>query len=198
MCAISLFLFLFNQVKNCYPWNCAPKRSFDVMDMGIPDSYFPEDINMNVFSLFDFESSYTDARNASMECTSEMHIVYTISRLTREKFAENDFNDSVITMNKYFFEIDGVNQYKPIYSSEYLYYCGQYQGFGYMCKFSGRYDEFVISYLTSTDAGIEQVDAVVQYLDERMGKLMRGEEVEDWREVKVPYWEEWADAESEN
>jgi hypothetical protein len=191
LCFVCIFLcgmFVYFQAKGCFLWTCAPRRSFDVLDVGIPDSYFPKDVDVSDLYEFDYESIYTDARNAGMETTTGMHVVFVITRFSQERAALKHFQASVIGDQTHFSERRIREVDLPQHAIEYSYLCGEYSGFGYMCSFVGHYDEFVLSYFTDVQAGVEQVDNVVRYLDERMGKLLSGGEVEDWQLIQGPYW----------
>ena len=157
LCLVCIFLcgiLIYSLANGCFLWTCAPPRLFDVLDMGIPESYFPEYVAVSNLYEFDYDSIYTDAKNAGMESTTGMHVVFVITRFTQESAAKKHFNASMSGDLTHFSEIAAKELYSPQHAIEYSYLCGEYRGFGFMCSFIGQYEEFVLSYFTDAQEGV--------------------------------------------
>lgn len=170
ICGGSLYMLRFHR---CI-FDCAPARSFDVDDLGIPLDYFPPGSQYNLPMGFVRSHDGTVVRKASMGITWEN---YPDAALNAYRFwTEGDSRDYFSTaaaaaVNRSDFRPYSQIQFASEIADEYLLGCGVSEFGGFRCNVIIRYDEFVIKLSSDVDDSImtsEYFNRAIEYIDDQM------------------------------
>ncbi len=168
-------------VNKCFWWDCAPKRTFTVFDLNIPEKYFP--VNAQIDSLSPDRGIITAVEEATATTRWINGVaIYHILRFGTENQAIKWFKDQsnsgiflrpAIDSEQAYLNQDILN-YPIAEANEYRIKCGDVTQ-GFRCIFEGRYEEFYIFFSSSigkseiSDQGFMEI---MNYIDTKMGKLL--------------------------
>jgi hypothetical protein len=166
--------------RRCLWWNCAPTRNFDVLNLGLPSSFFPTDSQYNPI--------YYDSDDNLETITSGIQPIYWESggggyfvnryatfanakkeyKFTRGWFFEN--GNSKAQWNEY------VLTYKSSFADEFYSACGVLVANDYRCGMVAQYQEFYVFFNTtiSEEMTYKDFESVVTFIDQQMGKYLYG------------------------
>jgi hypothetical protein len=168
--------------KGCLWWECAPARTFDVLDLGLPSTLFPADAQ--------YSSMYYD-RNAPLKVIDNggqtiywgsgnglgIYFVYQYP-------TTGDAQEDYLRNRNWFFQDDNtkipwdenVLTYDSSYADEFYSACGIIVANDYRCGMTAQYQEFFVFFNTTITEEMTHDDfqRVVTFIDQQMGKYIYG------------------------
>jgi hypothetical protein len=183
LCATSCYVTDQLIYRGCLFWGCAPRRSFDAMDLGLPKTLFPDDA--------DYYTILSD-RNAPIRTESNgiqtiywgsqgglgIYIVY---QYATTKDAQEDYEWT----RDWFFEDSNTNipweenesTNISTLADEFYSACGYREGKRYRCGMVARYQEFYVFFnSTITDEmSFEDFQEAINFIDQQMHMHFDGE-----------------------
>jgi hypothetical protein len=166
--------------KRCLWWNCAPTRTFDVIDLSLPSILFPADSQYNPI--------YYDSDDNLETITSGIQAIYWkngssgyhIDRYATYEDAKKEYEWT----KGWFFENGNtkiqwdeyVLIYKSSFADEFYSACGVLIANDYRCAMAAQYQEFHVFFNTTITEEMthEDFQRVVRFIDEQMGKYLYG------------------------
>jgi hypothetical protein len=168
--------------KGCLWWNCAPPRSFDVMDLGLPPTLFPANSQYNPIQHNrddNMEILNSGAQTIYWENGSGLGI-YLVDRYATSENAKKEYDrtknwffrngDTKIQWDKY------VLLYKSSRADEFYSACGILEADDYRCGMVARYQEFLVFFNTTITDEMTYTDFqnIMVYIDEQMIRYLDG------------------------
>lgn len=157
-------------IRNCLFLSCIESRVFNVIELDIPPTFFPQDAIVG--SIHRPTESWGAFESGSMTIYWEngnKGAGYGIYRFRTEQEASRNFH---LEARKGKYSKDVETLYTSLVADEYFAGCGQIQGIGYRCNMAARYIEYSIDFTTSIDEEmtIEQFNKVLRFLDEQINE----------------------------
>ncbi|MCA9949997.1 MAG: hypothetical protein KDE48_10140 [Anaerolineales bacterium] len=161
-------------LNGCIFWNCAPDRSFSVLDLDLPDSLFPESAEILPLStLSELDGAIEAGANTVYWNEYQGRSVYDVRRYGTEKSASDFYIREVKNIVARYGEIP--IDYTSQNADEYFTTCG-YSDTGHRCWFVGRYQEFVIVFVVSINGemSVDRFKEIVKYIDKQISDNLAG------------------------
>jgi hypothetical protein len=161
VCTILFLLAVQYVVKGCAWWDCAPRRSFRVLDLTLPAELFPEGAIVNQLSPFsEGTGALEDAMMVVYWSDGEGIAVYQVFRYPTIRQASLLYPDEV---KSYVNPVTGAS-WKAIdeltfvssKADEYFTACGYWES--YRCGFVARYAEYIIKLNSTIDSRMTYAD----------------------------------------
>lgn len=170
LCLISCYQLL----RGCLYWTCVPDRDFSVLELSIPEEYFPQGAIIP-------EMHYTHELEGSLEhgiMTIYWHsgdglTVYNVWRFA-SGWKAGYFYNYLNRMEDEFETCPEALRYESIFADQYVLSCGWSRFGGYRADLVARYEEFVISINSVIDEemSFEEFKRIITYVDEDFGKRL--------------------------
>lgn len=152
--------------------DCAPVRSFEVTDMGVPLEYFPPGAQY-VLPMSSLRVDQPDvARLGSMGVVWQEYpdAALNVYRFWTEKGSRKAFL-GITASHAPTLRPDSRIHFKSDIADEFNYGCGISEFGGFRCTFVARYEEFIIAFNSDMDDGIMTPDyfnQIIGYIDDQM------------------------------
>jgi hypothetical protein len=168
-------------LKRCWWWECAPTRTFDVSDLGLPASLFPDNAQYNPV-YYDRNAPSDTVDNASQaiywaQGGGAGYLAYQYPTTlgaqknyarTRDWFFQNGntkipWDENVLT-------------YKSSLADDFYSACGILVAKDYRCGMVAQYQEFYVFFNTTITKEItyEDFERAVVFIDQQMVKYLHG------------------------
>jgi hypothetical protein len=151
-----------------------PDRGFSVLELGIPEGYFPQGAIIN-------KMHYTHESEGALE-SGNMTIywqrgdgltVYNVWRFA-SKWKADFLYDSLNRINDEYGTCPDGLKYESIFADQYVISCGWSKFGGYRAVLVAKYKEFVISVNSVIDEemSFEDFKRIISYIDEDFGERL--------------------------
>ena len=182
MCLSSCFVAGQLLLKGCWWWECAPSRTFDALDLGLPATLFPA--NAQYHPIFYDRNAPSDTVGNGVQTIYwgkgsglSIYLVFqyptTVSAQknhvwTRDYFFRN--GDTLIPWN------ENVLTYKSSFADDFYSACGILVAKDYRCGVVAQYQEFSVFFNTTItdEMTYEDFERIVIFIDQQMVKHVHG------------------------
>ncbi|MBC7879284.1 MAG: hypothetical protein H7Y59_19110 [Anaerolineales bacterium] len=160
--------------QGCLWWECAPTRSFDVLDLGLPSNLFPSNGSYHFIEVVYGENPSIDKGFQTIQWESSGEAIYAV-----DKYANNE--KSLLGYNGLKNAFSSAGVYNSLWSApdisksissadNFFVMCGTLVTNGENCELVARYQEFVIYFNTTISEKMTTQDfqEVVAFIDNQI------------------------------
>lgn len=162
-------------IKGCLWWDCAPARSFNVLDLGLPAYLFPVNAVYEPIQSVHDELLYTIDEGSQRTDWSRGEAIYAIDRYSTVQYAIEGYED----LKK---AILGPSSAKSLFgppdlrkainprADDLLVWCATLDTNRKACEMILRYQEFVVFFMAniSDEMTLQDFEEIAEFIDEQM------------------------------
>lgn len=168
ICVWAGYQLLFN---GCLPWQCASSRSVSVLELDLPADIFPPGATIGPLH---HPSENTGAKESGIKSVfwkgGDGAAIYNVWRFLTNEQASRFYAALVSDV----MELREIHPFVSTYAGESITRCGYSEFGGYVCDYTGRYQEFVLTFNVTIDdqMSLDEFEEAVAVVDEQIGEFL--------------------------